>query len=164
MDPFVLGFSVFYLIGIVLLWSAVASARESTRAAAWPTTPATITSLELSEKSDSDGSAYEVKVRYTYTVHKVTYEGDCLAFGYAGSSGRESHDEIHRRLKEAKAVAVRYDPANPSVSCLSFGLHRSILLRLAFAVTWLVFVTGSTVMFRLLTRGDKVLLDNLSVQ
>ncbi len=161
---FVLFISLFYLIGFGLLGYGLWSARRSTQAAAWPTTPATITSLEVRENSHSDDTTYEVKVRYTYTVEGVAFEGSRLAFGYGGSSDREAHDEIRRRLKEAKAVAVRYDPANPAVSCLSYGLHRTILFVLVFSVTWLLFVIGFTLLFSLSFRSDAVLLDNLSVQ
>jgi hypothetical protein len=156
--------SVFYVVGFGLLGYGLWSARRSTQAAAWPTAPATITSLEVRENADSDGSTYEVQVQYTYTVDGVAYDGSRLAFGYARSSGREAHDEIFRRLKEARAVSARYDPADPSVSCLSFGLHRSIQLTLAFAVTWLLFVIGFTLLFWLFSRRDVVLLENLSVQ
>lgn len=161
---FAIFISVFYAIGFGLLGYGLWSARRSTQAAAWPTVPAKITSLELHENSDSEGSTYEVRVQYSYAVDGVNYEGSRLAFGYAGSSGREAHEEIHRRLKEAKMVAVRYDPSEPSVSCLSFGLHRSILIVLAFAITWLLFVIGFTLLFWLFSRRDGVLLDNLSVQ
>ena len=59
---------------------------------------------------------------------------------------------------------MRYDPSDPSVSCLSFGLHRSIRVMLAFAVTWLLFVLGFTLLIWLSSGRDAVLLDNLSVQ
>jgi hypothetical protein len=164
MGYFVPFISVFYVIGFGVLGFGLWSARRSTQAGAWPTAPATITSLEVREDSDSDGSTYEVKVRYTYTVDGVAYDGSRLAFGYGSSSGRESHDEIFQRLKQAKTVAARYDPAAPRVSCLSFGLHRSIQITLAFAVTWLLFVIGFTLVFWLFSLRDAVLLDNLSAQ
>ena len=140
------------------------SARRSTQAAHWPTTPGTIIEISVQENSNSDESTYEVKVRYTYAVGGIAYEGSRLAFGYGGSGGRATHDEIHRRLKDAKAVAVRYDPSDPSVSCLSFGLHRSIQTILVFAITWLLFVFGFTLLMLLSSRRDGVLLDNLSVE
>ena len=59
---------------------------------------------------------------------------------------------------------MRYDPADPSVSCLSFGLHRSITFMLAFALTWLLFVIGFTLLYWLFSQRDALLLDNLSVQ
>lgn len=161
---FVLFISLFYVVGFWLLGHGLWSARRSTQAAAWPTAPATITNLEMQTKSDSDGSTYEVKVQYTYAVDGVPYEGSRLAFGYGASSGPEAHQEIHRKLSEAKAVAVRYDPDNPSVSCLSFGLHRSIRITLAFGVTWLAFVIGFTIIWCLFSCRDAVLLENLTVQ
>jgi hypothetical protein len=156
--------SIFYLVGFGLLGYGIWSARRSTVAAAWPSTPGTVTQLSVEDKSDNDGNSYEVKVEYTYTVDGVAHTGSRLAFGYSASGGREAHDEIYRKLKEAKTVAVRYDPDDPSVSCLSFGVHRSIQLALAFAITWLAFVLGLTVLVWLFSRGDAVLLDNLSVQ
>ena len=143
---------------------ACGSARLSTQAAAWPTSPATITSLKVHEYSDGDDASYEVKVQYTYTVDGAAYKGSRLAFGYTGNSEREAHEKIYGKLQHAKAVAVRYDPRDPSVSCLSFGLHRSILIMLAFAFTWLAFVFGFTLLMWMSSHGDTVLLNNLSVQ
>jgi hypothetical protein len=160
---FVVFVSVFYIIGFGLLGYGLSSARQSTQAAAWPTAPATITMREVRESSDSDGSTYEVKVQYTYTVAGVAYEGSRLAFGYGGSGERDSHDEIYQRLKEAKTVFARYNPGDPSESCLSFGLHRSIQVKLAFAVTWLLLASGFTLLFWLSSRRDTLLLDNLSL-
>lgn len=156
--------SAFSLIGFGILGYGVWSARRSTQAAAWPTALGTITQLSVQENSDSDGNTYEVKVQYTYTVDGVAYQGSRLAFGYGGSSGREAHEEIHRKLMGAKIVTVRYDPSDPSVSCLSFGLHRSILMIFVFGVTWLAFVFGLTLFVWLFSRSDSVLLDHLSVQ
>jgi hypothetical protein len=59
---------------------------------------------------------------------------------------------------------VRYDPSDPSVSCLSFGVHRPIQLMLVFAATWLAFISGATLAVWLSRRGDWVLLRNLSVK
>ncbi|GIW85843.1 MAG: hypothetical protein KatS3mg108_0167 [Isosphaeraceae bacterium] len=156
--------SVFYAVGFGLLGYGLWSAWRSVHAAAWPTAPGTITHLALEEHSGNEDTTYGVKVKYTYTVDGVAYEGSCLAFGYARSNRREAHEQIHRKLKEAKAVGVRYDPSEPSVSCLSFGLHRSIQFTLVFAVTWLLIVFGFTLLFWVFSRNDAVLLDNLSVQ
>jgi hypothetical protein len=156
---------VFYLIGLGLLGWSLWSAWRSTQAANWPTTPGTITQLSVHESSDSDGgNTYEVKVQYAYSVDGAAYQGSRLAFGYTGSSGRQAHDEIHEKLKNAKIVTVRYDPADPAVACLSYGMHRSILLGLAFSITWLAFIVGLNLLMWLMSRGDSVLLENLSVQ
>ncbi len=164
MGCFALFISVFYLVGFGLLGYGAWSAWRSTQAANWPTVSANIAQLSVHENSDSEGVTYEVKVLYQYAVDGVNYEGSRLAFGYAGSGSRKSHDEIHQKLKEAKAVRVRYDPANPSESCLSFGINRSIQTILTFAIFWLVFVIGFTLLVCIGSGRDRVLIDNLSVQ
>jgi hypothetical protein len=164
MGCFTVFISIFYLIGFGMFGYSLWNSRQSTRAAAWPTVPGTIADLALDEKSDSDGTTYEVKVRYTYTVDGVAYEGKRLAFGYSASSGREAHDEIFQKLSTAKAVDVRDDSADPAVSCLSFGLHRSIQIGLAFSLMWLAFVFGFTIVVWLFAQGDSILLKNLSVK
>jgi hypothetical protein len=160
---FAIFISVFYVVGFALLGYSLLSARRSTLASNWPTTPGAITQLSIEEKSD-EGTSYEVRVHYTYSVDGVAYDGSRLAFGYSSSSGREAHEEIHRKLKAAKSVVVRYDPSDPEVSCLSYGVHRSIQLGLAFSITWLAFVFGFTLLFWLFSRNDPVLLENLMVQ
>ena len=164
MGCFAVFISAFYLAGFGLLGHSIRSAWRSNRAVNWPTTPGTITQLLVVDNSDSEGSSFEVKVQYTYTVDRVAYEGNRLAFGYGSSSGREAHDEIHDKLKAAKSVEVRYDPADPAESCLSFGVHRSIQLTLMFSITWLAFVFGFTILIWLFSRNDGVLLENLSVK
>jgi hypothetical protein len=164
MGCFVAFISVFYLVGFGVLGYAVWSAWRSTQVASWPTTQGIVTNLALKESSDNDGTTYEVQVEYDYTVAGTLYRGSRLAFGYTASSGRDAHMAIHDKLKAAKIVDVHYDPADPASSALSFGIHRSIQFTLAFAITWLAFVIGFTLIWWLASRGDDVLLQNLSVQ
>lgn len=155
---------IFYVVGFDLLVDSLSKARQSLRTADWPTTPARITQLEIEENWGDESNTYKVKVQYQYTVNRIAYTGSRLAFGYTGDSSREAHDEILRKLKEAKAVATRYNPSDPSESCLSYGLHRSVLLKLTFAITWLAFGIGGTMLCWLTSRSDGVLLRNLSVE
>ncbi|QDT52724.1 hypothetical protein Pan44_07360 [Caulifigura coniformis] len=164
MGVFIPFISIFYIAGFVILGWVVRGAYQSTQAATWPTAAGTITSLEVDDVSDSDGTAYEVKVHYSYSVAGTDYEGSRLAFGYGASSGWKAAQQIRERLQQAREVAVRYDPADPSVSCLSYGFHRTLQCVLAFGITWLLFVIGFTLMFWLFSRPDTVLLNNLLVQ
>ena len=100
MFPFVYGFhwsagyliflGIFYLVGFGILGFSLWSAWQSTQAASWLTTPGTVADISLKESSDSEGTSYHVDVRYAYVVDGVDYEGTRVAFGYAGSSGREA--------------------------------------------------------------------------
>jgi hypothetical protein len=160
-------FGIFYLIGFGLLGYGAWGAWRSTRAGTWPATLGSVTEVSLEQNHSSDaesGPTYEVKVRYSYTVNGVAYEGSRIAFGYGADGSQEAHAEVYRKLRDAKQVSVRYDPADPSVSSLSYGVHRGIRIILAFAITWLAFAVGFSLLWWLTSRSDSVLLDNLSVQ
>ncbi len=97
---FALFISLFYLFGFGVLGYGLWSAWWSTRAGSWPTAPATITKLSLDKDHNSDGDTSCVKVRYTYCVDGVAYEGDRVAFGYVGSN-LGPHDKLYQKLKSA---------------------------------------------------------------
>jgi hypothetical protein len=153
-----------YLVGFGLLVGGLSDARRSRRAARWPTAPATITQLEIEEKLEGDSFHYEVKVQYHFVVDGVTYPSSRLAFGYPGYTTKTEHDQIYRKLKAAKAVTARYNPSDPSESCLSCGFHRSIIETLALSVTMLLVLVGVTLFFWLGFNSDRVLLNNLAVE
>jgi hypothetical protein len=156
--------SIFYVVGFSILGYGVWAARRSTQAAGWPTVQGTITNVAIQTNYDSDGDTYKVKVAYAYTVGGTAHTGSRLAFGYAGSSGRAAHEKIYEKLHNAESVAVRYDPADPSSSVLSVGIHRSIQFMLAFAIIWLAVLFGLTLAWWIASRNDNVLLKNLIVQ
>ncbi|MGD9128423.1 MAG: DUF3592 domain-containing protein [Planctomycetia bacterium] len=160
---FYLFVSVFYVVGFALLGYGGWQWKKSTEAGSWPTTAGTITASSIEVHSDSDGDAYKVNVEYAYRVGGVEYVGDRLAFGYVSSSGRKVHEAILKKLEEAKQVEVRYDPADPQNAVLSFGMHRSIRLILAFAIVWLLFTLGFSYLAWTASHGDAVLLKNLIV-
>jgi hypothetical protein len=153
-----------YVIGFWLLGKGLISARRSTQAATWPTAPGVIESLEVKRSPDENKTIYEVVVEYTYVVNGVTYQGSRLAFGYEGSDDRGAPAQILQRLKGVKNIGVRYDPSEPAVSCLSFGLHRSIVSKLFFAALWLLVMFGITLGVWMSGRSDTVLIKNFSIE
>jgi hypothetical protein len=158
--PFI---GVFALVGFGMLGYGLWSAYRSTQAASWPIAEGKMTHLEVQVSVADEGTSYQVRAKYAYSVNGAEYEGSRIAFGYFGSSGKESHDEIYEKLKNAKTVEVRYNPSEPAVSCLSYGLNRSVLMIVGFAIVWLAFVTGVSLMVWLGSRSDEVLLRNLLV-
>ncbi len=134
--------TVFLLIGLGLLAFGLWAAWKSTQAAYWPVVPGKIESLDLEQASDQHGTNYRVKVAYTYSVNGVNHTGSRLAFGYTSSNYPAHHEAILQKLRGGTGVDVRYNPANPAESCLSYGMHRSIQFLLAFAVVWLVSTLG----------------------
>ena len=159
---FILFIELFYAVGIFMLAYGLWAAWRSTAVGRWSTAPGRVTSCSLDRKSDNDGGhTYEVKVAYEYAVNGRAYTGSRVAFGYGSGGGREQHRQLYETLHNAKGVRVRYDPADPATSALSYGIHRSIRAALAFAVTWLAFVIGFTVIWWVASRDDDVLLRNL---
>jgi hypothetical protein len=161
---FTIFISIFYVVGFGVLGYGIWTARQSTLAAAWPTSAGTITSTALDVDSDGEGTSYEVKAEYKYFVAGKEYGGNRIAFGYSASTGREAHVEIYNKLKTAAAVDVRYDPTDPERSTLSFGINRSIWLLIVFGAMWLAFTFGFTLLWWLEWGGDDVLLRNLTVR
>jgi hypothetical protein len=155
--------SVFYFVGFSLLGYGLWSAYRSLRAGDWPSVEGSLTKVELVE-THNDGTTWKVVPEYSYSVAGQHYDGSRLAYGYAGSNTRETHAQIYEKLKAARSVTVRYDPEDPATSTLSFGLHLSHKLFLAFSITWLAFVVGFTLLWWLISQGDTTLLQNLSVK
>lgn len=159
---FSLFISIFYIVGFGILFYGFKNLKNSTAAKNWPTTKGKIESCSIEENSDSDGTTYKVVADYSYQVNSINYQNNQIAFGYSSSSGEEAHLEIFNKIKKAKLINVRFEPSNPGNSVLSFGFHRSIQLTFAFAITWLAFVFGFTLLFYIFSRSDTTLLDNLT--
>jgi len=154
-------FGLFYVVGFGVLGGGIWGAYASSLAGSWPTTPGTIRRLELKEQRGGEDETAIVEVEYSYAVNGVDYEGSRLAYGYCGSNLFAEHEQIYQKLKGASSVDVRYDPADPSASCLSHGIHSSILFLIAFGLTWNAFIFGCTMTVWLVSASESVLTNNL---
>ncbi|MCC9599422.1 DUF3592 domain-containing protein [Stieleria sp. JC731] len=155
--------SLFYIAGFSILGYSFFSLRRSLAAATWPTAQGKIVRADLKSSSGSDSTTYQVEVEYEYRVGSRDYTNDVLAAGYAGSGGRDSHEQILDKLQSSNAVDVRYNPSQPEDAVLSFGFHRSLQFMFAFSITWLLFTIGFTIIWWVASRESTVLLDNLTV-
>ncbi len=162
-NGFTIFISLFFAVGFGILGYGIYSLVMSNKAKAWPTTEGYIKSCKLVESNDQeDGSnSFIVEVKYRYTVAGNRYQGERIAFGYSGSDGRKSHQEIKDKLSSAKTILVRYDPASPSQAVLSCGLNRSTILLLVFGGFWLLLITGFTILWIVGSRCDTGVLQTL---
>lgn len=160
---FLIFISIFFAVGFFVLGSSLKSLNRALAAKNWHTTTATLDDVQFITDNDSDGTAYSVDVKYSYVIGHQRYQGNNLSFGYSASSGSTAHYEIYEKLKSAKQVQVRYNPDDPNQSTLTYGANRSHFISIAFGVTWLLFVTGFTVLFLLFGQSDTGLLKNLII-
>jgi hypothetical protein len=157
---------VFVLFGIAVIGFGLWQAERSRRAGSWPTVPGKIVRLELEESGDLDkGYRYEVKVRYKYSVAGKRYEGDRVAIGYTGSVSQAAQQAVLAKLQKATMLEVRYDPEDPSSSCLSYGVHHSIREAIAIGTFFVLISFIMILAWRtfVLPPRDARLIDNLSV-
>ena len=170
-SPWLVGMAVlFYAAGIAVAGYGAWAVRRSAAVGTWPTVPGTIVRCDLQTKEggggdgDDAGPVYQTVVRYTYAVNGRNYTGDRVAFGYDAGGVLDDHVRLCDRLRSAKAGAVRYDPADPATSALTYGLSRSAQMTLAFACTWLMMCVAFTGMWWLSTRPNDVLARRLVVR
>lgn len=160
---FAIFISIFFAVGFGLLGYGVHSFYRGRQALSWPTVEGRFLECRLQENPDSESTTWEVKVRYGYSVAGREFEGNRVAFGYNGSSTHEEHQEIYEKLQSGSRVLVHYQPSNPSDSVLAAGFNRSTFLTLAFAVTWLLFTTGFTVLWTTSSGRDTRILEQIEI-
>lgn len=154
-------FGLFLLVGLVMLGAAGRSWWKSNQVEAWPVVDGEVIERDFSVDSDSEGTSYRAVVRYRYTVAGRSYESDRIAFGYVGSSGRDSHQAIHDALSRSDRVGVRYNPADPAEAALAYGLNKSMVMLMVFGVVWTFFTLGLASLFWLSESRDAALVERL---
>ncbi len=154
----------FLAIGVAMLGFAGRAWWQSNQVGAWPATEGVLLERALEDNSDSDSTTYRVKVRYVYTVAGREYQADRIAYGYTGSSGRESHKAIYDKLMRGDRVSVRYDPANPSEAALAYGLNNATIMLLLFGAVWTIFTIGVMCLIRIDSSSDMALIERLIVR
>ena len=159
---FALFISIFFVIGFGLLGYGAHSFYRGRQALSWPAVEGRIVECRL-EQNRGEDDTWEVKVRFSYSVAGQPFEGQRVAFGYTGSSNLEEHKALFTKLQSGSRVMVRYQPGAPSDSVLAGGSNRSTFFILVFAVTWLLFTTGFTVLWTTSSGRDTQILDQIEV-
>jgi hypothetical protein len=152
------------IVSFSLLREGVESLSQAIDAKKWTTTKSTLQDVHLvSTRTSRGGQVYEVKVRYSYEVKGVSYEGNNLSFGYSPTNGGE-HSEIYRKLKSAKQVEVRFNPAKHSESSLTFGVYKSHYITIILgAIAALIALSGMAIIILLSLQTDVGLLSRLVI-
>jgi len=148
------------LCGLGPLVFAAWNGYRSVRAADWPIATGEVRDLELVNHRGRR-MTQSVRVEYAYKVAGTSYSGKRVAFGYLASNDSPSHVELYEKLKRARSIGVRYNPADPADACLACGWHHSHQFTTLFGVIWIVLIGGFIWMGRLGSRGDALLLRNL---
>jgi hypothetical protein len=151
------------LVGFGIFGWGLWTAWRSSQASEWPVVEGKLTHVSLDRRSGNKSVTYEVKVEYHYEAEGREYTGTRLAFGYTGSNIKNTHDEIYQKLRKAKKIEVRYDPADPAIATLSHGVHQSVQFLMIFGGTWLLFVIGFSLIWWKMSSPDDVLIRNLVV-
>jgi hypothetical protein len=118
-------------VGVFALYLALSMLWTWARMQSWAEVPARIESLELEEHDGDDGSTYEVRATYRYSLDGRDYTGDRVAIsGIADNIGSFQRD-LYGRLRAAEnasTMAPAYvDPANPSSATLNRELRLGLL-------------------------------------
>jgi hypothetical protein len=142
MLPFAIIFSILFVAGLALLVYVARSLYFSIAAARWPIAEGTITNCSQEFYVSGRSNNQYIRVVYSYSVNGRPFQGNRLAFGYAGNNFTDEDDCMLEMLRNAKYMEVRYNPEKPAVSTLSFGFHRSLRFMIGFVAIWFSFIIG----------------------
>ena len=163
MTFFTIFISIFFAIGIGMLIFGLSSFFKGRAALSWSQATGEVTKCQIEEDSDGEGTTWKVLVGYRYSVNGQEYTGDRLAFGYSANSTQDEHVAIHKKIRGADSIRIYYDPANPAKSVIAPGFNRGTFLILVFAATWLLFITGFTMLWVSSSGEDTKILDKIEV-
>lgn len=160
---FIIMISVFFMIGFIILGQGIYAFYQGRQSFSWPSVEGQLLECNLLSGQGEDSNVWTVKVKYSYEVEGEKFLGERLAFGYGGSGSQDVHQEIYEKLKSATKVLVRYMPGNPDSAVLAAGAGRSNSTGIVFAVIWLVFTTGFTVIWLYSSVRETRLLEQIQI-
>lgn len=161
---FLIVLAAFSVPGFLILGYGLYLWYRSSDAQRWPTTKGTVLSCSLRESvGGRRATTFEAIVQYSYTVGGKRYESDSIAIGYGSTSNRDHHEAIVEKLNGASSIVVRYNPADPGSSVISYGFHSSIRGQLALGCMWLLFCGGIALTWYALSSGPSVLAQNIQL-
>jgi hypothetical protein len=142
--------SLFVLVGMALTGAGVRFIWKARHSRTWPQTVGLIHLSEVKIDNSGDGTTYQARVRYSYTVDGTNYQAGRVYFGDALFSGLKAHsDRIVRPYQKGEPITVYYNPRRPREAVLEPGQHwQSLcglpigLLLLGMGIVGLVLLPG----------------------
>jgi hypothetical protein len=108
-------------MGLLAFWAARGTHRLRKQVLSWPTVRGRVTSREVIRPTDRGSLSvpafrFAPDVRYVYTVDGVERIGDKTTLPWSSTGSHKSAEKVLAQIPDE--TDVRYDPADPSKSCL----------------------------------------------
>lgn len=114
------------LVGAGIALSAIRGILKARSIDDWPTVDAQVTQCDFKAHADSEGTSYQVVVKYSYSVLGREYSNNKIHPSYSASSF-EGHRPLYERLKKCSVVKARYNDLDPAESYIVTGNFTSAL-------------------------------------
>jgi Protein of unknown function (DUF3592) len=114
---------VLFFLGLAYVMSIVHLVK-SWMSKSWPKTKGVVKESKIHERTDSDGTTYQAKAIYAYSVAGKEFESDNIAFCGMLSLAQNVAIRYYSRLIPNSEVDVYYNPSKPSEATLYVGIYK----------------------------------------
>lgn len=133
----------FYVLGLLILWSAVITIRDGFGARKWPTVRASLdTCTTVVRGARQRHTWYDVQVKYSYMVDGVPYVGDTVSMCYNYMKDQNRHEDRVRRITDMTPFVIRHHPTLPHRSTIFLSTTPAIFGTFILAMFYLGFTSG----------------------
>lgn len=126
---------LFIVIGLWMSWRGIGNIRVASETNHWQQTVGIITRSEISNDSNHDGTTYEPRIDYTYTVNGIQYQGGTIYIGDRANTSDISYAQrFVSKYSINQQVSIYYKPNHPQRSVLEPGVKKATFIELAFGI------------------------------
>jgi len=129
-------FSMFMILGLVLIYNSTKLLYESMASLSWPTCEGIVTHSEIEPlgRGVKSGRSFMGAIRYDYTIEGEKYTGDRYRIGYLGVPDRGWARKIVDAHPVGTVVKVYYSPSSPAASVLVPGANWNVYVTLVVGI------------------------------